>query len=290
MSIDNFIPTIWSANFLTSFQKASVFTGPAIINRNYEGEIAQKGDRVKINQIADPTISDYTKNSSTLTFETLEDAAMFLEINQAKAFAFEIDDVDMAQGSVGVMQLAMNRAAYKMKDTVDAYLAGLYTQAGVTANLGTTAVPLSITAAATTGGNVGVIDFFSKVTEELDKVNCPTDGRFAIIPPAIHSKLILASVIQLYTTQQDVLTNGRVGRTLGFDIFVSNNLTNTAGAKYKCMFGTNSAITYAEQINKIEALRPQAKFSDAVKALMLYGAKVVQADALACATLSTAAG
>jgi len=289
MSLDNFIPTIWSANFIEAFRKASVLTGPGVINRNWEGDIREKGDKVKINQIADPTISDYVKNSSTLTFEVLEDAAAFLEVNQCKSFSFAIDDVDKAQGSVGIMQLAMSRSAYKMKDTVDQYIAGLYTKAGVTSGLGTTNTPLTITAKGTAGSNISVMELFATVAKALDEVNCPTDGRFAVIPPWLHAKAVLASVMNIYTTDQVAMRAGLVGRIMGFDVYVSNNLTNTAGAKHKTLWGINQAITYAEQVNKVEALRLQASFSDALKGLMLYGATVIQPSGLACATCSSAA-
>jgi len=45
--------------------------------------------------------------------------------------------------------------------------------------------------------------------------------------------------------------------------------------------GHSMALTFAEQINKTEAYRPESSFSDAIKGLHLYGAKVVRPEALA---------
>jgi hypothetical protein len=45
--------------------------------------------------------------------------------------------------------------------------------------------------------------------------------------------------------------------------------------------GHQIATTYAEQINKVEAYRPQNSFADAIKGLHLYGAKVARPEALA---------
>lgn len=292
MSLDNFIPTVWSGNFLAALQKASVFTSPMVTNRNWTGEIRQGGDRVKITQIGPVTVSDYTKNSSTLTFQTLDDASMFLDINQSKSFSFAIDDIDKAQAKGNVMQLAMQDAAYRMKDTVDSYIASLHAQAGVTTSLGTTATPLTITAKASASSNISIIELFSLISQKLTESNCPTTGRFIVIPPALEQKLILASVLNVTnsaTQTQDAFSNGMIGHALGFDILVSNNVVNTSSAKYKVLAGSNIAITYAEQINSVEALRLESRFSDALKGLMLYGAKVVQPTALACATVSTAA-
>jgi len=293
MSLNNFIPTIWSGNFLSVLQKASVFTQPGVVNRNWEGEIkGNGGDRVKITQIGPVTVSDYTKNSSTLTFQTLDDASMFLDVNQSKSFSFAIDDVDAAQAKGNVMQLAMQDAAYRMKDTVDAYIAALHAQAGVTSGLGTTAAPLTVTAKASSGSNISVIELLSLIQQALDDANCPTDGRFVVLPPKIRGKLNLASIMNVTNSSsqtQDAFSNGLVGTALGFNIYVSNNVVNTSAAKYKILAGSNIAMTYAEQVNKVEALRLETKFSDAVKGLMVYGAKVVQPSALACATVSAAA-
>ena len=59
MSIQNFIPTIWSARLLEHLDKRHVYLN--LLNRDYEGEIKNFGDTVKINQIGEVTIKDYTK-------------------------------------------------------------------------------------------------------------------------------------------------------------------------------------------------------------------------------------
>lgn len=58
MSVKNFIPQIWSARLLAHLDKIHVYAG--LVNRDYEGEIKQFGDTVKINQIGDITIKKYT--------------------------------------------------------------------------------------------------------------------------------------------------------------------------------------------------------------------------------------
>jgi hypothetical protein len=70
VAITNFIPEIWSAQLLSSLKKTLVFAGPTTVNRNYEGEIANAGDTVRITSISRPTIADYTKNVTAITPET----------------------------------------------------------------------------------------------------------------------------------------------------------------------------------------------------------------------------
>jgi len=52
----------------------------------------------------------------------------------------------------------------------------------------------------------------------------------------------------------------------------------------KVMFGTSRAITFANQIAKIEGYRVEKRFADAVKGLNVYGAKVVRPEALGVLT------
>src|SRR4030042_4378618 len=96
MSITYFQPEVWSATLLSVLSKNLVYAGAPCVNRTYEGEISAFGDTVHIVSVADPTILDYAKDTD-LTVQVLTDAEQTLLIDQAKAFAFEIDDLDMRQ-------------------------------------------------------------------------------------------------------------------------------------------------------------------------------------------------
>ena len=79
--------------------------------------------------------------------------------------------------------------------------------------------------------------------------------------------------------------NGLIGELDGVQIFLSNNVANTSGAKYKVMMGI-PVITYAEAIMKTETYRVESAFATGVKGLHVYGAKLVSPAALALATVS----
>ena len=69
-------------------------------------------------------------------------------------------------------------------------------------------------------------------------------------------------------------------------MFVSNNCVVITGDDYAVQAGVPGAIAFAEQIVKVEAYRPQDSFSDALKGLHVYGAKVIRPDAAAVLTAS----
>lgn len=281
MSINNFKPQIWSARLLVAWRKSLVYGGPMVVNRDYEGEIAESGDVVKITSISDPTISDYVPNSTVITPEELTDAQRNLVIDQSKYWAFKVDDVDKRQAKGNVMPEAMSRAAYRLRDVADQYIAGLYTGVVAANNLGT----ISVVAATPTDA---YDDVLVPLKVALDDNDVPTEGRYCVVPPWFTGRLLrddrFISADKSGTT--DALRNGFVGRAAGFNIVQSNNTPNPTGDDNVIQAGVNAAISFAEQINKTEAYRPESSFSDAVKGLALYGAKLVRPDGIAIVTAS----
>ena len=87
MSIARFRPEIWSANLLVALRKALVFGSPMVVNKDYEGEISEAGDTVRITSISRPQVQTYTPNQTVITFPELTDAQRTLTIDQSKYWA-----------------------------------------------------------------------------------------------------------------------------------------------------------------------------------------------------------
>jgi len=269
MSVSNFIPTIWSAKIFQELEKAHILV--PLCNRDYEGEITSYGDTVKINSVGSISIDNYVPNSTEIDPEQLDSAQAVLEIDQAKYFAFYLDDVDNAQTKPKLMGEAMRKAAYALADTADRHIAGLHGDAGI-----------SITAGNTQSDDV--IPLLSELSRRMSENNVPQAGRWLVVPPWFQAKLVLAQVVEetQNITSDDALRNGWVGRCFGFDVYMSNNLNEIAVTpQHNLLAGTNRAISFAEQVVKLEAYRPEDAFSDAVKGLHVYGAKVIDPASLA---------
>ena len=291
MSINNFIPQIWSARVTVHLDNAHVYGQPGVINRDYEGEISEAGDTVYINSIGDPTIFNYTKNTDMPVPETLTDARVTLLIDQAKGFNFQVDDVDRAQTRPDVMDPAMARAAYKLSDIADLYVGGKMVAGALAGNnLGSDGTPLVPTLGTWTDP-LNIYNILVDASTKLNQSNAPREGRFAIIPPWVEGLLRKDQrFIGAAGTggPNEVSLNGVIGKAAGFNILVSNNVPLGVGSptRYKLVYGHSMAMTFAEQINKTEAYRPERRFGDAVKGLNLYGGGVTVPGALGVATLS----
>lgn len=285
MAITNFIPSIWSGKLLAALDKELVYGQTGVVNRDYEGEIKGAGDTVRINSIGDVTVKSYTRNSDIDTPEELNDAQQMLTITEEKYFNFAIDDVDRAQSTPDVMNEAMRRSAYGLRDAADQFIIGKYTEIPSANAIGTDGSPKVPTAnTATTAMYEYLVDLGVILTEN----NVPSTGRFVVLPPWCYGLLQKDDrFVKAGTSQTDaVLRNGMVGQAAGFDVMVSNNVPNTSGALYKIVAGHPMAFSYAEQIVKVEAFRPERRFSDAMKGLHVYGGKLVRPYAWALLTAS----
>lgn len=282
MSVANFIPTIWSARLLRHLDKRHVYLN--LLNRDYEGEIKNFGDTVKVNQIGNVTIKDYTKGEDIEAPEDLSGKHQELKIDQAKYFNFAVEDVDNAQTNPKLMDKAMERAAYGMNDVVDAFAANLLAinvhADNTIGNDTTPKVPTKDTA----------YDFLVDLGVKLTEANVPTVGRWVVVPAWYHGLLLKDERFVGNGTDYNkaILEGGEVGKAAGFTVYVSNNVPNTTKTKYKIIGGTDEAGSYAEQILSTEAYRPEKRFSDAVKRLHVYGAKVFQSKCIAVLTANPA--
>lgn len=284
MSINNFIPTVWAGSILRNLNKSLVYGGMGVVNRDYEGEIANYGDTVKINSIGRVTIVDYTKNTDLAAAETLTDATRSLVIDQSKAFNFQIDDIDRRQQNPKVMGEATFEAGYALADTLDQFIAGKYVDASASNLVGSTGTPVAL-------ASTSPADAYDKVLvplkQKLDEANIPSGMRSVVVPPAFEALLLRDQRFVSFGTveNRNDLANGAVGRAAGFNILVSNNVP-VASTKYSIQASHPIYGTLAEQIAKVEAYRPQERFADALKGLHLYGFKVVRPEALAVATVT----
>ena len=278
MAIENFIPTLWSARILQNLHKSLVYGQAGVINRDYEGEIRDVGDSVKINAIGKISVGSYTKNADIVDPEDVTGAGTTLLIDQARYFNFQVDDIDRVQAQPDVISEAMREAGYALKDTLDTTLAGLWSQVSADNFIGSNGSPKTDVATAGYAYN-----YLLQLGTLLDENNIPSDGRWVIVPPWYKEILLKDSrLINPGTPQaEDRLANGFVARLAGFNVLQSNNVVNTSNDNYKVMAGHPMAWTLAEQIVKVEAYRMEKRFADAVKGLHVYGCKVIRPAAMA---------
>lgn len=267
MAITTFIPKVWAARLQENLHKNLVFAG--LCNRSYEGEIAVYGDTVHINNLADITVKPYTPGADIADPEALSGGDTTLVINHGAYYNFFINDVDAAQARADLMDAAMRNAAIRLAEDTESYVLGV-----IKAGAGT-----KTSGAMPTGG---VWELIVKIKTMLDGKNVPRTGRKLVLPPSVEAQMLLDPhfVTGATALTEAALAEGVVARAAGFDIYISNDLTDEVVAM------TSDGVTFAQQIAKMEAYRREKGFDDGVKGLSLCGAKVVVPDCVLVYTIT----
>lgn len=283
-----FIPEIWSGKLIEKFYAATVLA--AIANTDYEGEIRNMGDKVKIRTKPTITIRDYTIDSQ-LVVERPSSSTVELTIDFAKYFNEVLDDVMELQADLNLLSMWADDAAEQLKITIDTGVLGLLDAGVAAANLGQAAGKISGNIDLGTAGSPAVItpstvlNYIVDMGTVLDEQNIPETGRWLIIPPWV-AGMVKKSDLRNASISGDgasLLRNGRLGMIDRFTLYASNLLpTATEGSvnAYRIFGGHPHGLTFASQISKVETLRSENTFGTLLRGLQVYGAKVLDGIAL----------
>jgi hypothetical protein len=261
----NFNPAIWSKKLNLKYYAQTFLMD--ICNSSYEGEIKGQGSSVIIRNRPTVAINDYTVNSD-IQYQDIVDEKIELLIDKAKSFSFKIDDVDAVQSNIPILNELTQDASYQMKIAID------------TDVLGSIYADATNTLSTLTMDKTNVIDWIIDAEVKMEESNLPVADRWLVIPPKAagyiqKSDLKNASITgDSKSVIRSNMTNGRLGEVGGITLYVSNNLAKS-GTTYQCIAGHKSAVTFAAQIVKVENLRLQSKFGDAVRGLNVYGFKTL---------------
>lgn len=255
MAVTNFIQSIWSKKIQDDLELKCKLVDNCL--RSYEGD-CKYARTVKILGVGEPTISVYDKGQG-ITPEQMSDRGQDLVIDQARAFAFMVDDIDKAQSVPGLAEEYQRKAVHGLAVARDTYVADLIKGA---TNV-TTAADLT---------EEGVKEAVDKAIVALRERNFDEDGVIEITP-AVYN-VFKNCLITLSTNNPEYIKKGIVGVYDGFNVIMSNNMAKDSGNAYCCVRGTK-AIAFAGQINEVEALRSDTYFADIVRGLDTFGAKVI---------------
>lgn len=311
-----FIPTLWSGKLLAKFYQNTMLS--EIANTDYEGELKNQGDTIRIRLAPTITISDYTVGQN-LSYEVPTPIYQDMQVNKGKYFGVQVNDVLSYQADMNLMNMFTEDAAKQLKIQIEneVFFNSFVTEGPVAANYGATAGAIS--AAYNLGTDVTPIDQATpenvlkailRMSTVLDEQNVPEDNRWLIISPFDRQLLMQSSIAQAYFTgdQSSVIRTGKIGMLDRFSVYVSNLLprgaagkalvagltdTSTGGAvasakaRRTMIAGTKAATSFAMTVNKTEPLRNQTDFGDIVRGLAVYGRKVVKPQALVVAQVGT---
>lgn len=288
-SASGFIPQVWSGKLVEKLYLRTCFA--EIANTDYEGEIKGKGDTVEIRTTPSIVINDYEIGGG-LNYEKPTSDKVELHIDQAKYFAFEVNDVDAYQADIKLMDNWSDDAGQQMKIAIDKVILGdVYSDAaaenaGGTAgaesgsiDMGAAGAPVSVTKA-------NIMDVIVDCGTILDEQNVPDDQRYIILPAWMNGMLKKSDLrdASAMGDTKSVFRNGKVGELDRFSVYVSNNLSTvvdgtTSTQCTNVFFGHKKALTFASQMTNMETLPNPQDFGKLVRGLNVFGYEVIDPNA-----------
>ena len=312
-----FIPTLWSGKLLAKFYQNTMLS--EVFNTDYEGELKNQGDTIRIRLAPTISISDYTAGMN-LNYEVPTPIYQDMQVNKGKYFGVQVNDVLAYQSDMNLMNIFTEDAAKQLKIQIEneVFFNCFVTEGPATANKGSTAGAISgaydlgsDTAPIDQGTPENVLKGILRMSTVLDEQNVPEDGRWLILSPYDRHLLMQSSLAQAYFTgdSSSTVRTGKIGMIDRFTVYVSNllprgaagkalvsGLTDTATgasvsnakARRTMIAGTKTAGSFAMTVNKTEPLRNQTDFGDIVRGLAVYGRKTVKPEALVVAQVGSA--
>ena len=259
MSYENFKPSVWSQFIQRELEKKCRLVEDCW--KQFEGE-AQKGKQVKVLGVGEVSIGNYD-GSSIGAPEIVEDKSVILDIDQAKFFNFMVDDVDRAQSVPGLMETLIKEATHKMAQVRDSFVASLAAQSTAITEAGQITTPEAAKAA------------LDEALLSLRDNDVDLEDEVVIEVAPFFYQLLRDQLAALKTNNDELIAKGVVGMYDNCQVKLSNNLY-TDGTDTYMMVRTKRAIAFAGAIDKVEAYRPETLFSDAMKGLNVFGAKIVR--------------
>lgn len=259
MAYQNFIQTVWAEAINRELERSHVFV--ADTNRQYEGEVKQKGDSVRILGVGKPTITTQVGKKITLgDAEDVADQSITLNINQVAFFNYKVDDIDKRQAVGGIMEALTKETSEGLADEMDVFVAKM--------SLDKQAVVFNSTATTITKDNI--LTTIDSMLVKLLENDVKRTSRITLTLPPKMTMILKQAYTDLDTNNSDMLKNGVVGKYNGIVIKESNNCAKDSSGNYMVQLKTDRAIAFVNPMTHIEPYRPEKGFSDAVKGFILY--------------------
>ena len=262
-TVAQFQQTIWSKSILRSLNKITSLRNHC--NFQYEKD-SKNAKEVKILSVNRPTIRTYVPGTA-ITRESATDSSQLMQLNQYRYFNFEVEDIVKAQSVPGLMEALTDEAGKGLAEEGDKYVGEVIKQ-GVTDGELTASESITLTKE---NAMASVEDGFATLYANDCKVS---DMFYLELAPKVFTTY-RQSLTELSTNNPEILKKGAVGKINNAYVCIENLLPQDETDYYNVL-RTDKAVAFAEQIDKVEHYRPEDAFTDAVKGLYVFGAKVVR--------------
>lgn len=296
MAYETFIPTVWNSSLNRELERLHVLAKHT--NREYEGDVKEQGDSVRILNVGKPTITSLLVSTGKSTLqgnisaaEEIENTSITMPINQIKYYNYKIGDIDKAQvkNDGKLMAAYQKETAEGLADAMDVYLgqtvfptAPLFTNTYSNATYNYIKVHAGASASAAADAFQNVLELLDDLLEQAHLNDIPDTTKLYLNCSPKFWKVAKRAFIAVSTNNVKEL-NGREYITYNnIDIEWSNNVKSVAAVNGQNAFydyvtlRTERSIAFINALAHTEAYRPELGFADAIKGFILFDAMVVR--------------
>jgi N4-gp56 family major capsid protein len=279
-TVDAFIPEIWSKEIIFAAQNAAVFA--ELVTRDFDGEIANQGDKVKVPKYSAVAVGDKSANTAVV-YDASTEATKDIAINKHKYFAFRVEDIARIQAQPDLIAGYSAQGGRGLANAIDVDISALGADATITQNVG--ALPTT-----TAYGDITDAVIRSAI-QALDEANAPEADRYLVISPAQKNAMLgIDKFVEADKLGDNVtIKTGMFGQIYGVTVLISNNLTDVAvhssvsagdpliPAHKVCMMFHKEAFALAMQLNpRVQAAYDLDYLATSVVGDELYGTDILQ--------------
>lgn len=237
---------------------------------------AKNADTVYVLNAFVPTAKKYTPGTD-IEREAVDSTRKEIKMDQFYYFNIELDDVDAVQSVPGALEAAAEEGARVLAEQGDIYTASLI-KAGIEDD--------SIETVA--GGTITKTNAVEKVEEGFailyGKNVKPSSTFYLELKPKFFT-LFRQNLTELYTNNVEMAKKGFVGKYGNALVSIENLLPSVTAGDVNVL-RTGKAIAFVEQLRETKHYEPEGSFSKAMKALYVYGAKVLNPEQIVGITSS----
>ena len=269
MAVTHFIQTIWSKKIQDDLEEKCKLVKDC--TREYEGD-CKYAQTVKILGVGDPTIGNYL--GQDITIEAMTDKSQDLTIDVQKYFAFEVPDVDKAQSVPGLPEKYQEKSVKALALTREKFIGALVAGKAQStkdeeAKNSTYKTGATNIVTATNKTKAAIRTALTSAIVKLRENNFD-DSCVIEISPADYALF-----------KDELIKRGVVGMFDNYEVKSTNNIYRDGTNSY-AIVRSKHAIAFVGQINEVEAGRMEKRFSDYIRGLDVYGAKIIDQNQIVC--------
>lgn len=212
-TITNVLPKLLAQGLLALRENAVM---PRLVNTSYSTLAAQKGNVINVPIPSALTARDVSASVAYVAATDVSPTTAVVTLDFWKEAAFYMTDNDIASVMSGTVPMQASEAVKALANSIDDYILGKHVSFyGAAGTAGTTPFASVITVAGT-------------ARKLLNKQLAPMDGRSAVLDPDAEANLLaLSNIIQFdQRGDQGGIINGTIGRKLGFDWYMDQNISS----------------------------------------------------------------